>query len=327
MRRREFSVLFGSALVVSAQAQTARPKLAKKIGVLSATNSRGFEAYSEAFQVGLRKQGYTDGDNLTTLYEWANESRDHLTDSAKTLINSGVSIISAWGGTASSRAVRDLSQTMPLVFVFGADPVRAGFATSLSKAIGPTTGFTLSNVETDAKRFELLTELVPESKRVAVLINPTNQNADDKRIEIRRAAEKRSVQLLEIDAANEQDLYGLSARLAALQPDALVIATDPLFTSARQILGRIVDGSNVPSIYAEIEFVKSGGLISYGPDFSHLYRMAGEYVGRLLNGERAEDMPIQQPTLFNLVINLRAARRLNVAIPQSILARADEVIE
>jgi putative ABC transport system substrate-binding protein len=235
--------------------------------------------------------------------------------------------VAAVGGTAGIVAAKSATSTIPIVFVGGGDPVAAGLVASLARPGGNLTGFTLMGAELPAKRFELLSELVPDARVIALLVNPNNPSTERQMQDAQEAAQAKGRQITIVKAGTESEIDGAFASLVQLQAGAILVGSDPFFAGRREQLVALAARHAVPAIYEWREFTRAGGLISYGTNLSGMYRLAGTYVGRVLTGAKPADLPVQQPTKFELVINLNTAKTLGLTMPQSILARADEVIE
>jgi ABC-type uncharacterized transport system substrate-binding protein len=230
-------------------------------------------------------------------------------------------------GPPSALAAKSATSTIPIVFAVGGDPVGLGLVASLARPGGNLTGFSFLTVELLPKRLELLSELVPQARVIAVLVNPNNQNTQRNIGDVEEAARAKGVRLSILEAGTENEIDAAFAALAQLQAGALVIAGDPFFSTRREQLAALASRHAVPAIYISREFVVAGGLISYGASVAAAHRQIGGYVGKILKGAKPADLPVQQSTIFELVINLKTAQALGLTVPQSLLARADEVIE
>jgi len=277
-----------------------------------------------AFRQGLSETGYVEGKNVAIEYRWAEGSYDRLPALAANLVDLKVDVIVA-GGPAVL-AAKDASSMIPIV-VFGGDPVRGGLVASLARPGGNLTGFSLLVPDLMPKRLELLSELVPHATVIALLLNPTNPTADRIIRDVQAAARTKGVRLSILKASTESEMDAAFASLVQLQAGGLLVGTDPFFNTRREKLVALSARFAVPAIYEWREFAELGGLISYGPNQTGLWRQVGIYAGRILNGEKPADLPVQQPTKFELVVNLKTAQSLGLTVPLSILTRADEVIE
>jgi putative tryptophan/tyrosine transport system substrate-binding protein len=279
-----------------------------------------------AFYQGLSETGYAEGQNLVIEYRWAEGRYDRLPGLAADLVTRKVDVIVAAGGTPAARAAKSATSTIPIIFN-SADPVGAGLVASFARPGGNLTGVSLLTIELMAKRLELLSELVPQARVIALLVNPTNPITERITSDVQEAAHTKGVQLLILKASSESEIDAAFASLVQQHADALVVSTDPFFGSRREQLVALALRHAVPAIYEWREFAAAGGLISYGPSLMAAVRQVGIYAGKILKGEKPADLPVQQPTRFELVINLKTAKALGLTVPQTLLARADEVIE
>ena len=327
MRRREFITLLGSAAVwpLAARAQQAAMPA---IGVLSAEWRDLFADRLRAFHEGLSETGYVEGRNLAIEYRWAEGRNDQLPALAAELVRRQVTVIVTAGSTPAALAARAATTTIPIVFYLGADPVEVGLVTSLSRPGGNLTGVVTLNVEVGAKRLELLHELIPTATVVALLLNPTNPTlAQTLSRDLQAAARTLGLQLHVLHASNEREIDTAFATLVQLRAGALVIGADALFNSRSEQLAALTVRHAVPAIYQFREFVSAGGLMSYGTTVVDTYRPVGVYTGRILKGEKPAELPVQQATRLELIINLKTAKALGITVPLPLLGRADEVIE
>jgi len=328
MNRRELMLLLGSA-ITAPRALRAQQKAMPVIGFLGGGPPAPNAAPLVALRQGLGETGYVAGQNLTIEYRWAEGHYERLPALAMDLASRKVAVIVAGAGTAGLRAVRDATPTIPIVFVTGNDPAAAGLIASLARPGGNLTGFSIFSRELYPKRLELLSELVPQARVSAFLLNP-NINpsaAGDVLAELQAAATAKGVELHVLRAGTESEIETAFVTLVRLHAGGLVVGSDPFFNSQRDLLLALAAREAVPAIYDERRWAELGGLISYGPNQTTVWRQAGEYVGRILKGAKPADLPVQQPTMFELVINLQTAKTLGLTVPPSILARADEVIE
>jgi putative ABC transport system substrate-binding protein len=317
-------LLLGGAMAAP-RSLRAQPKAIPVIGYLS-SGSPGPNAPSvAAFREGLSETGYVEGQNVAIEYRWAEGHYDRLPALAEDLVRHNVDVI-ATGGTPAALAAKNATSTIPIIFNVG-DPIELGLVASLSRPGGNLTGFSNLTVEMNPKRLELVSELVPQAKVIALLVNQNNPNTERNITDVQSAAQAKGVQLPILKAATESEIDAALATLAQLRADALVIATDPFLNSRRDQLVALASRHAVPAMYYWREFAAAGGLISYGPSLTTAYRQVGTYAGKILKGASPADLPVQQPTTFELVINLKTAKALGLTVPQTILARADELIE
>ena len=326
VKRRQLLALVGGAVTFCPLIATAQqPHPMRVIGFLSGVSPDSYTAFIAAVRLGLEQSGYVEGKNLKIEYRWAEEHRDRLPVLAEDLVRSKVEVILASGG--APRAARDATSSIPIVFVTAVDPVAAGIVNSLSKPGGNATGVSFLTVELIPKRLELLHELVPGADVVALLVNPDTPGGGSYTKPAQDAAQRLGLKLRIVEARSEADFETIFTELAANRPGALLVGTDPLFTDKRDRLVSLAAVHGIPASYAWREFAEVGGLMSYGTNLPGVYYQAGGYVGRILNGERPADLPVEQPTKYELILNLKTAKSLGLTVPQSILARADEVIE
>ena len=326
MRRRELMLLLGGA-IAAARPLRAQQKAMPVIGFLGNTSLDPNSPFMAAFRQGLSETGYVEGQNVAIQYRWAEDRYDRLPALAADLVAHKVDVIVTSGGVTSAPAAKNATSTIPIVFEIGVDPVERGLVASFARPGGNLTGVTILTAELNPKRFELLSELVPQAAVIALLVNPNNASAERVIRDVQEAARAKGVQLDILKAGAEDEFETAFASLVQLQAGALLIGNDPFFFSRRDQLVALAARHAVPAMYEWREFVAAGGLISYGTSLAGMNRRAGAYVGRILAGARPADLPVQQPTNFELVINLKTAKALGLTVPQSILARADEVIE
>jgi putative ABC transport system substrate-binding protein len=320
--RRQFILALGgaAALPLAARAQPAMPV----IGFLS-SGARAQPRVHEFLQ-GLSETGYVEGRNVTIQYGWAEDQYDRLPALAADLIRRQVTVMVASGGPAASVA-KAATTTIPIVFFVGFDPIVLGLVASLNRPGGNITGVSVLNVELGPKRLELLRELAPTTTVVALLVNPTNPNAESLSRDLKTAARTLGMQLHVLNASTESDIDAAFVTLTQLRAGALVIGPDPFFISRSDQLAALTTRRAVPAIFQFRGFAAAGGLLSYGPSVTEGYREVGAYTGRILKGEKPADLPVQQATKVELIINLKTAKALGLTVPMSLLGRADEVIE
>jgi putative tryptophan/tyrosine transport system substrate-binding protein len=324
MRRRDFVISLLSGTVALSRRAREEQRL---ICFLSAGSADAYAPFVAAFRSALNEAGYVEGGNLAIEFRWAEGRYDRLPEMAADLVTSKPEVIVTSGGDIVIGAAKAANAAIPIVFASGGDPVARGFVASLPRPGGNMTGVSLLVIELVPKRLELLRELVPDAAVVAGLVNPKNSNSGRNTAALQEAARTKGVQLHIVEASSEGDLETAFASLATLHAGALVVGADPFFNARRlQIVG-LAARHSMPAIYEWREFVDAGGLISYGPSLPGVYRQMGAYVGRILGGEKPADLPVVQPTVFELVVNLNTAKTLGLAVAPLILARADDVIE
>jgi putative ABC transport system substrate-binding protein len=326
MRRRELLLLVGGA-VTAPHALRAQQKAMPVIGVLSSTTPGSSAANMAAFLQGLAETGYVEGQNAAIEYRWAEGRYDRLPALAAELVKRRVDVIVTQGGIPPTRAAKSATSTIPIVFAVGTDPVGDGLVASLARPGGNLTGVTFMMTKLNPKRLELLSELVLQADMIALLVNPSNESAEPQMRDVQEAARAKGVQLRILKASTEGEIDAAFATFVQLHASALLVGADPFFFSRRENLVALAARFAVPAIYENREYVAAGGLISYGTSLEAVNRQVGGYAGRILKGAKPADLPVQQPTTFELVVNLKTAKELGLAMPPSILARADEVIE
>ncbi|HEY8872724.1 MAG TPA: ABC transporter substrate-binding protein [Stellaceae bacterium] len=334
MKRREFMLLLGGAMgaarTARAQQEVMPPIVAPPrhviIGYLGGTAPGPYAAYVAAFRQGLSDTGYVEGPNLAIEFRWAEGHYDRLPALAADLVGRQVDVIVTSGGAPSALAAKRATATSPIVFTSG-DPVAEGLVASLARPGGNLTGVSVFTGELMPKRFQLLSELVPRARVIALLVNPKNPYTDSMIRDVEDAARAKGVQLPVLKASSEGEIDVAFAALAQLQAGALVVGADPFFLSRRVQLVALASRDAVPAIYEWREFTAEGGLMSYGSSLPGAFRQVGVYAGRILKGEKPADLPVQQPTRFELVINLKTATALGLTVPPVLLAESDEVIE
>jgi len=324
MNRREFITLIGGAAAawpLAARAQQPMPL----VGFLSSVSPEPF--LLGAIHRGLAQLGYVERRNLAIEYRWAEDHYERLPALAAGLVDLRVDLIIAAGGVLAAKAAKDATTTIPIVFSNGSDPVRFGLVTSINRPGGNVTGVTQFSNEITPKRLGLLHEIVPKAGTVGTLINPNNPNAESDVADVQAGAATLGLTVEVLRARTEQELEGVLASFAKRAGGVLLVNADASFNSWRRRLISLAARHAVPAMYPSREFAEEGGFISYGIDRLEAHRLAGTYAGRILKGERPADLPVQSPTKFDLVINLKAAKALGIDIPPMLLARADEVIE
>jgi putative ABC transport system substrate-binding protein len=317
-------LLLGGAMT-AARPVPAQQKATPVIGFLGSTSSGPFAPFVAAFRQGLNETGYVEGQNVAIEYRWAEGHYDRLAALIVDLVERRVDVITA-DNTAAVLAAKSATSTIPIVF-FSGDPVEAGLVASLARPGGNLTGVSNMNVELMPKRLELLSELVPQGRAIVLLVDPKGPRAERIIIEVQEAARAKGRQILTLKADTENEIDTAFATLLQLQAGALVVSPDPFFGSQSAQLVALAARHAVPAIYPSRHFAATGGLISYGTSLIAIWRQVGVYAGRILKGARPADLPVEQPTRFELVVNLKTAQALGLTVPPSILARADEVIE
>jgi putative ABC transport system substrate-binding protein len=329
MRRREFSTLLGGAATASTVwplAARAQQQGTPVIGYLSVTTPSLAAGIVAVFRQGLSETGYVEGQNVAIEYRWAEGRYDRMPALAADLVGRKVDVIAAIGGAPAARAAKNATSTIPIVFVSG-DPVGDGFIDSLARPGGNLTGVSLLTVEVNAKRFGLLSELVPQAKVIALLVDPNNPTTKHMMPVVQEAAQAKGVQLLILKASTESEIDAAFAALVQRQAGALVVPSDPYFSTRREQIVALAARHVVPAIYEFRSYARDGGLISYGASLTAVYRQIGIYAGKILKGAKPADLPVVQPTTFELVINLKTAKALGLTVPPTILSLADVVIE
>jgi len=328
MRRREFiKAIAGSAAAWPLAASAQQPTM-PVIGFVHLTSLETNRENLADFRLGLKETGYNENKNVTIEYRWAQGRNDQLATLVDELVRRPVSVIVALESTNSALAAKAATQTIPIIFMQSADPIRIGLVKSLNRPGGNLTGINLLLAETAGKRIELLLELMPEAKTVAHLANPSNPvYAEADASEAQVAARAHGVRLLIVNASRPSEIETAFAELVQRQAEALHVSADGfLLTHLDQIVG-LAARHSVPTVYAFRQATTLGGLMSYGTDFPHAWRQAGVYTGRILKGEKPADLPVQQVTKMELIINLKTAKTLGITVPRSVQSRADEVIE
>jgi putative ABC transport system substrate-binding protein len=327
LRRRDFITLLGGATAAWPLAAHAQQPAMPVIGFLNGAWLGSIEYQVVAFRRGLNETGYVEGQNVAIEYRWAEGHYDRLPALASDLVRRQVTVIAAPGSVAAALAAKAATAAIPIVFSSGADPVGAGLVASLNRPGGNLTGITTLNVEVGQKRLQLLHELVPTATVIALLVNPTNPNAVILSADAQAAARTMGIELHVLYASTEHDFEAVFANLAQLRARGLVVGADPFLGSQLEQLAALTLRHAVPTIYPAREFAAVGGLMSYSGDLADAYRQVGIYTGRILKGEKPSDLPVQQSTKVELVLNLKTAKAFGLTVPLALLTRADEVIE
>jgi putative ABC transport system substrate-binding protein len=327
MRRRQFITLLGTAAAAWPLEARAQQRTMPVMGLLS-TRAAGVDAHLlAAFHQGLRESGYVEGQNVAIEYRFADGQYDRLPALAADLVRRRVAVIASMGGIPAALAAKEGTATIPVVFGSGGDPVQLGLVASLNRPGGNLTGVSLLNTELGPKRLELLRELVPTATIVGVLLNPTNPLTELLSKDLQAAARTLGLQIHVAHASTERDIDAAFATLLQLRVGGLLIGTDSFLTSQIELLAGLTVRHALPTIYQFREFVAAGGLASYGASNRDQYRRVGLYTGRILKGEKPSDLPVEQATKVELMLNLKTAKALGLDMPMSILMRIDEVIE
>jgi putative tryptophan/tyrosine transport system substrate-binding protein len=327
MRRREFIRLLAGAAATWPLAARTQQQAMPVIGYLSSFPADINPKLTQAFRQGLNDAGFFEGRNVTIEYRWDDEGRyDRLPMMAADLVGRRVAVLFA-SPIPAALAAKATTSTIPIVFAIGSDPVETGLVLSLNRPGGNVTGATFLSVELGAKRLELLRDLVPRIASIGLLVNPNNPNAAVQTKEMQAATATLGLQVNIVSASSQSDFDNAFTTLVRQRTDALVLSADPFFFSHRDQLIAFAMRCSLPAIYYAREFALAGGLVSYASSFGDSFRQAATYVGRILKGEKPADLPVLQPTKFELVINLKTAKALGLEVPPTLLARADEVIE
>jgi putative ABC transport system substrate-binding protein len=326
MRRREFIAVLGGAAAWPLAASAQQPTM-PVIGLLSSGSAGPFAHRVRAFRQGLREAGYIEGQNVAIDTRWADGRYDRLPELAAELVRRQVAVIATIGGSPAALAAKAATTTIPIVFQLGVDPVEVGLVASLHLPGGNLTGVTSLGAELAPKQLELLHELVPAAPAFTLLVNPTTPIAETLSRNVQAAARTLGVQLHVLHASAERDIATVFATLAQLRAGGLVISTDAFFNSRAEHLGALSVRHAVPATAQYREFVEAGGLATYGGSVADLCRQVGVYAGKILTGEKPANLPVQQSTKAELIINLKTARAIGLTVPLPLLARADEVIE
>jgi putative ABC transport system substrate-binding protein len=326
MRRREFITLGGAVVAWPLSARAQQPA-APVIGFLSSGGERAFAPLVASFIRGLKETGFSEGQNVVIEYRWAEGEYGRLPEMANELARRPVTVLGASGGTVAARAAKEATGKIPIVFSTADDPIANGLIASLNRPGANITGVAFLSTELAGKRLGLLRELIPQAKLVALLVNAGNPESRTIIKDTQDAASSVGIRIVLLDARTEGDMDVAFKTAVQEHAGALIVGTDPLYYIHRDRLIALAAREALPTIYFLRDFVASGGLVSYGTSFADSYRQVGVYVGRIIKGEKAGDLPVIQPTKFELAINSKTARALGLTIPPGVLAIADEVIE
>jgi len=326
MRRREFIILAFCA-AMRPVAVLAQHSAAPVIGFLHSANRESYAPMTTAFRQGLRETGYVEGENVVIEYRWADGRLERLPELAADLVRRRVSVIFTGGGSDPPLAVKAATTTIPILFANGTDPIEAGLVASLNRPGGNITGITFLNNTLGGKELEVLRQLLPKPAAIAVLLNPKLSTAKFQLEDLQTAARTLNLEIQPFYAGAEPDFDGVFTSLLQLRAGGLVIGADAFFFSRYHQLVALATLNSIPTIYPWREAVLAGGLASYGTSVTNAYRLAGNYAGRILQGDKPADLPVQQATKTDLTLNLKVAKALGLQVPLELLARADEVIE
>jgi putative ABC transport system substrate-binding protein len=327
MRRREFISLLGGATAAWPLAARAQQAAMPVVGFVSSLASDTDAGRTAAFRAGLAETGFVEGRNVAIEFRWADGHFERLPTMFIELVRRPVSVIFTGGGDVTALNAKGATTTIPIVFQTGGDPVAAGLVSSFNHPGGNVTGMTTISGELGIKLFELLRELVPTATAIGMVVNPNNPYSKRSAADVEKAARAVGQQVHVMQASDEQEIETAFLALARLKVGGLLVTSDPIFLTQSNQFVALAAHYALPATYYAREFVAAGGLMSYGASFPDVYHQAGIYVGRILKGEKPGDLPIQQPTKFELVINLKTAKALGLIVTPTLLARADEVIE
>ena len=327
MRRREFISLLGGAAVAWPLAASAQQPTMPLIGFLNSTSLDGYRPMLNAFRQGLQESGYIEGRNVAIEYRWADGQYDRLPELAADLVRHQATVIAAIGTSAPGLAAKVATSTIPIVFQTGGDPVQDGLVTSMNRPGGNVTGVSRLSVTLESKRLDFLRELAPKATIIGLLVNPTNRRSELVVQQMEEAARGLGLRLHVLKAATEGELDNVFASLVQTGGGALLVAQEPSYNRWRGHIIALASGYGMPTMYALRDYPAAGGLVSYDASIIDQMRQVGVYVGRILKGDKPADLPVLQPTKFELVINLKTARALGLTVPLTLQAAADEVIE
>ena len=328
MNRRAFITLIGGGAAAAwPLAARAQQRTMPVIGFLNPTSPDTNADRLRGFRQGLKDTGYVEGENAAVEYRWAEGQYDRLPTLAAELVRRQVAVIVATGGAITALAAKAATTSIPIVFIVPEDPVKLGLVASLARPDGNVTGINIFNLELTAKRLELLRQLVPGAALVAVLVNPANATTETTLRDVEAPARTMGLQIQVRNASTSLEINAAFAGFGRERPDALFVGGDPFFNSRRVQFATLTAHYSIPTAYTSRDYAEAGGLMSYGASFTDSFRQAGAYAGRILKGAKPADLPVVQPSKFELVINAQTARMLGLAVPPTLLALADEVIE
>jgi putative tryptophan/tyrosine transport system substrate-binding protein len=326
VKRREFITLLGSGVAAWPRAARAQPAT-PLVGFLSSRSANDSDRVVAAFRQGLAETGFVEGRNVAIEFRWARGQFDRLPGLAEELAHLPVAVLAAVGGNQAPRAAKAATSTIPIVFGIGEDPVKEGLVPSLNRPDGNVTGATFFTALLGAKRLGLLRELVPQAEVIALLVNQNSSQGQGQAKDVQEAARDLGQRLIVVNGGTDADIEAAFANLAQQRVGAILVGADPFFDPRRDQLVALAARHAVPAIYQFRDYALAGGLMSYGASITDLYQQVGVYVGRILKGDKPAELPVMLPTKFELVINLKTAKMLSLAIPDKLLALADEVIE
>jgi putative ABC transport system substrate-binding protein len=326
MRRRDFIMLAGGAATWPLALRAQQPAM-PVVGFLNMQSPEAFVELLRGFRQGLKDTGYVEGENAAVEYRWAEGQYNRLPTLAAELVRRQVAVIVATGGAITALAAKAATTSIPIVFIVPEDPVKLGLVASLARPDGNVTGINIFNLELTAKRLELLRQLVPGAALVAVLVNPANATTETTLRDVEAPARTMGLQIQVRNASTSLEINAAFAGFGRERPDALFVGGDPFFNSRRVQFATLTAHYSIPTAYTSRDYAEAGGLMSYGASFTDSFRQAGAYAGRILKGAKPADLPVVQPSKFELVINAQTARMLGLAVPPTLLALADEVIE
>jgi putative ABC transport system substrate-binding protein len=327
MRRREVITVLAGAAAWTFPARAQTPTTMPVVGYLGPESPQTFASRVKAFRDGLAQAGYVEGRNVTIEFRWAEGHYDRLPALAADLVDRQVALLVAPGGAPAALAAKSVTATIPVVFEMGGDPVALGVVRSLNRPEGNLTGVSSLSVALGPKRIELLHEMLPTAATIAVVVNPTSPTAEAQRANMDEAAKRLGLRLHVLHASTEQEFGAVFDALPQIGASGLAFTSDPFYANRSQQLARLAVRHGIPAVHQSRDFTLAGGLMSYGGNFVQSHRQAGAYAGRILRGEKPSDLPVQQVTSVELLINLKAASALGITVPLALIARADEVIE